>query len=346
MIIPGFGKVLRHNYQKVSTNRFVVDSPRFWRREFHPRFKDIFDNSDFEEVIDAAHSSVSYKFKTEIITLMTANLFNYFSGYRFIDIPSKNPQSPQQFLSDMYFVLRDILPNISFRDYPLIYDDFHLVYHEGNEGKRDSTKLGTDEHNNQNSLHRTELDILTEANHESNNTSTTENNDTEDWHNNFTVNDTFLSPQNQGVTPTITNRDPTGLEAILGKGVGGIPQVDEASFTTSTSKQNFGESNKGQSNTTSQGSEGRERLTQNNDDRTAHQIDTEMGMNQHTQNDTEKTSDYKESLDFDRGARLNDFYRLTSGREWKEILSRLDSWILHFNIATSEENYNGMPFYD
>lgn len=339
--------VLRRNYQKVSTNRFVVDSPRFWRLEFHPRFKDIFDYQDFKDTFDAAHQMISYKFKPEHIELMAKNLYNYFAGKRFAYIPKHEPDSPAAFLSELYFTLQDIFPAISFKDYELDSDDFNLVYHEANAGKEDNTLLATDEHNNQNSKHGTQLDILTEGNQESNDTAATENVDDESWQNNFNVNDTFVSPQNQGVTPTITNRDPTNdATRPLGTGVSGIPQKDESPYTTATTKNNFGESNKAQSNTSQQSQESRERLTQNNDARTSHEIDTEQGMNQSQENRTKKVDQYKESLDFNKGARLQDFFDLTNVRLWKEILSRLMSWVKLADIATSERNYNDCPFYD
>ena len=339
--------ILRRNYQKVSTNRYAVDSPRFWRREFHPRFKDVFEYQDFKDVFTAAHEIISYKFKPEHIDLMATNLYNYFEGYRFVEIPKKNPSAAQQFLSDLYFVLQDVLPSISFKDYELDENDFNLVYHEANTGKEDNTKLATDEHNNQNSLHNTRLDILSESNLESNDTSATENVDDESWQNNHNVTDNFLSPQNLGVTPTIINRDPTStIQSLLGKGVSGIPQKDESPFTTATTKNNYGESNKSQSNTSQQSQESRERLTQNNDSRTTHEIDSEMGMNQSQENRTKKTDDYKESLDYNKGARLQDFFDLTNVRLWKEILSRLSRWILQVDIATSERDYLECEYYE
>lgn len=346
-MILNFRTGLRRNYQKISTNRFVVDSPRFWRREFHPRFKDIFEYQDFKNVFDSVHEMISYKFKPEHIEAMATNLYAYFEGERFAAIPTKQPKSPEKFLSEMFFTLQDILPSISFKDYELDIDDFNLVYHEANAGKEDTTKLATDEHNNQNSLHHTQLDIKTEGNQESNDTSATENVDDESWQNNFNNTDTFLSPQNQGVTPTIINRDPTNdITRPLGVGVSGIPQKDESQYTTNTIKNNFGESNKSQSNTSQQSQESRERLTQNNDALTKHGIDTEQGMNQSQENRTKKTDDYKESLDFNKGARLQDFFDLTNVRLWKEILSRLSVWILQIDMATGERNYKDCEFYD
>lgn len=332
------GNILKCNYQTVSTNRYVVDSPRFWREQFHPRFKDLFTFDDFKSVFLNAQEMLSFKFSDEYLNLMATNLYNYFEGFRFVAIPSKNPQSPSQFLSALYFTLVDILPALSFKDFALDDDDFNNVTNEAITGKEDQSLTNVYEDNKQNSMHKTQLDILSESNHETINTSNTENIDDESWQNNKTVNDSFLSPQNQGVTPTITNEEYHGVD--------GIPMYDESPFTTTTTKTNFGESNKSQSNTTQQSNEGRERLTQNNDDRTTHSSETNLDSGQIEENRTKKTDDYRETLSFDRSGKLQDFFNLNDVRLWKEIISRLMSWVLRSTIATSEINYNECQYYD
>lgn len=337
-LITDLDQILRTNFDRISRNRFVIDSPRFWRPEFHPRFKDIFDYQEIRNIIELSLVNISFPFRSGFIDSLSIKIFEYFSGYRFADIPAKNPQATQQFLSELYFVLMDIMPSISFTDYPLIDDDFNLVTNRAETDKNDTSKLATGEHNRQGSGLETRLDILSDSTMSQINNSNTENIDEESLQNTKTINDTFLSPQNAGVTPTTTNPEFSG--------VNGIPLPNEAAFTTTTNKQNLGDSTKNQSNTFSQGQQSTNVLQQNNDSRTAHKTDNDFGMTQEQESTFAKHDGYVESLDFNRGARLQDFYNLVDNRLWKEILSRLSRWILQADIATSDRNYNECPVFE
>lgn len=339
---------LRRNFQTLSTNRFVVDSPRFWRREFHPRFKDIFTVDEFKIVVDTIIKNIiSYDFSEEYINTIPVKLYEWFSGYRFGMIPQKNPNATKMFLADLYHCLADILPSISFKDFQLIEDDFNLVTHKADTGKADTANVGTQENNRIGNRDETKLDILSDGLLQQRNSSDTQNIDEENWQNRFTVNDTFISPQNMGVKPTIENIDPTNPETPVNKrGISGIPQRDEANFTTTTDKENLGESNKSQSNTSAQGQESEKSLRQNSDVRTTQEKNGDIEMGQHQENTVVKTSGYQETLDFNRGARLQDFFDLVDVRLWDEILARLSRWILQADIATGERNYNDCPVWD
>jgi len=343
MLLP-----LRSNFQTLSTNRFVVDSPRFWRREFHPRFKDIFEEEDFSVVVNSVHEKfISYKIKPEYIEAVAKNLYTWFSGARFISIHAKNPNARLQFLSDMFFVLADILPGISFKDYQLIQDDFNLVTHTADTGKADTANVGTAENNRIGNRDETKLDILSDGYLRHNNATDTQNVDEEGWTNRREISDIFLSPQNIGVKPQLENVDPTNPDTPVNKrGISGIPIKDDAAFTTTTEKNNSGESDKSQSNTSAQSQNDEKSLRQNSDVRTTQEKNGDIEMGQHTENTVVKTSDYQETLDFNRGARLQDFFDLVDVRLWDEILARLSRWILQADIATGERNYNDCVLYD
>lgn len=345
MFIPD-GK-LKDNYQRLSTNRFVVDSPRFWRKEFHPRFKDVFTEDEIRAVIDLAKERVSYELGEVFLATLAKQVFKYISGQRFSQIVTKNPEAPEQFLADLYGILADILPAISFKDYKLIQDDFNLVTHRAETGKNDTAKVATEEANAQKKTDRTAADILSEGTLTHDDSTRTENIDNEGWQNNKTIADTFLSPQNSGVQPTTENIDPTVPTTPLNKrGVNGIPNPSEAPYTTNTVKQNFGESNKSQSNTSGQAKQSTEQLRQNNDIRTAQMLDSEFSSGQSQENTIAKNDNYVETLDFDRGARLQAFYDLVDNRLVSEIYARLSRWFLLVDIATSETNYNECPVYE
>jgi hypothetical protein len=330
-------EILKRNYQKFSTNRFVVDSPRFWRKEYHPHFNDIFELAEFKQVLTVANTHQSFPLDTGFCTFLAEKLYNWFSGYRFIAIPKKDPSSPEMFLSDLFFVMLDILPQITFTDYKLQQDDFNLVTHKAETGKNDTSKVATGEIDNQKSKHETGINILTKGELKQISTANTENIDDETEQNNQSAQDVFLSAQNQGVTPTTENKRHGGVDGL-------ILNPNEG-FTTNTQNTNFGESLRSKSNATSQSQQSEQMLLQDNDATTIHETLTDMTGTQEQENTTAKNDNYIETLDFNRGARLQDFYNLNSARHWHEILHRLTTWILHVNIATSEINYNECETY-
>lgn len=333
-------RFLNRYWQRSNDNRFVVDSDNFWREEFNPRFSDLFDETDYRAVLNNAMEDIPPPFKLteEFQARIATNLNNWFSGYRFADIPTKNPHCTIQFLSDLYFALQDILPNLTIRNFPLQDDDFNLVTHKANEGKQDSSNKAVDEKMSERSKQESAHDILTEGLHSHQDTSSIENIDNEGWQNNKTVGDYFQSPQNQGVKPTTTNTEFGGVD--------GVPMYDESPYTTNTTKQNFGESTKDQSNTAASGMQSTETITENDDVRIKDTKDSDIDMSQSLEINNVQKSDYQETLDFNRGQRLQDFYDLTSTRLWNELLARLSKWILQASIATGDYNYNDCPMYE
>lgn len=365
-----FDRVLKRNYQKVSTNRYVVDSPRFWRPELHPRFSDLFNHDDFMSQFLYVNDSLAFPFTTIQAQLMGTECYSLFAPHRFAYIPTKTPSAKAAFLADFAFAIADILPQIRFEGWKLIDDDFNLVTHRAEEDKVDTSKVATDENNVQNTKFDTTGQILSqgllkqtsESDAETTNQSTlgqvstanTDNTDDESNTNTKQANDVFLSPQNQGVTP---NNDATKFE-----GVDGITLNGNGQFTTNTSNLVSGESTKSQSNVSgqsqsledeiiegtkaSQAQKSEDELIQNNDVTHAQSNDTTMSMGQMQQNTNLKGSNYIETLDFNRGARLQDFYDLNRGRLWNELFGRMSRWVLQVNIATSDTNYLDCPYYE
>ena len=330
--------VLKRNYQKVSTNRFVVDSPRFWREELHPRFKDIFEVQDFKGILQAVNGKVSFSLNDTFIDQLAQRFYHYFSGYRFAVIPGKNPQSPEQFLADFYFTLLDYFNQFSFTNYPLDEDDFNVVGNEAFTGKKDNTKLHTDEHNNSGNRNTTTVDFSEHGEMQNTNNSTVENADEQGETNAVEVNDVFLSPQNQGVSPTTANTKHQGVDGVTPPGGAG--------FTTNTQVGNGGESAKNKSNTSTGGHEAQTTTGENNGMTAANETSGDFGMKQGTENANEKTDNYKEQLHFDRAVKLQEFYNLNSDNLWLQILGKLQRWILQAHIATAETNYNDFPLYE
>lgn len=331
-------RTLRENFQVVSTNRYVVDSPRFWRPEFHPRFKDIFTIDDFKEIIIKVNNTLSFPITDEFIEDITLYLFNWFSGQRFVGIPDKNPLLPKQFLSELYFVLLDTLSQFSLQSYQLGDDDFNVVTNKADTGKKDNTQLTTDELLETNTNIDTYLNSDTNSTFANQNTNAVENIDEDNENNGKQVSDVFLSPQNQGVTPTTVSEK--------GKGVEGVTIPSSPTYTTNTANNISGDSSVNKSNTTTSGSQSDESfgMTDNSGTTTSNSNNNKSTNGVNITN--EKTDNYQETLEFNRGARLQDWYNLNNDRLWAEILSRLCKYILQFDIATSERNYLNCKKYE
>lgn len=332
-----FGEILKCNYQTATTNRFVVDSPRFWRKEYHPRFKDLFNETDFIDILKMVNNHLSFKFDDIFINILGNNLFQYFSGYRFANIPEKNPESPKQFASALFFVLLDILGQISFKDFPLEKDDFNNVTQTAETGKNDTTKLGIAENFKTDNKNTSELNYTGEANLSNNATSTVETVDNSTDQNTKTVNDVFLSPQNQGVKPTTKNEK--------GKGSDGLAMADGANFTTSVNNQNIGDSTIQKTNTLGGIEELNNETNERQEIKTGAESSGEMGENQDVELTAQKNDVYTESLENNKSQKLQDFYTLYSGRLWIEILDRLSTWVLQMDIATAEQKYTDCKIY-
>lgn len=329
---------LRHNYQVVSTNRFIVDSPRFWRKEFHPRFKDVLQVTDFQAVLSMVNNAQSFPLPTTAVTNISQKLFDFFSGFRFAYIPSKDPDSIKMFLADLYFILSDTMPQITISNYPLNKDDFNIVSNLGETGKSDTSKLGTQENNRTDNKHHTELNSQIIGRLEHQDQASAENIDEETNQNTKTYNDVFLSPQDQGAAPVTLN--------TKGNGVDGLMPTNAGDYTTSISRENMGDTTIGKTNTSAEQQSNTEFTEDSNNTRQFAETGGFMEMGQNQENTTKKDDLYRETLDYHKGARLQEFYNLYADKLWGSILGRLSKWILRVDIATGERNYLECTIYE
>lgn len=334
----GRNNILNRNYQTTTTNRFVVDSPRFWRPENNPRFAQVFTVEDFKNQFTEVNARLPFKLKDEQIEIYSQRIYDKFSGHRISLIPEKNPFAKRMFLADLGFALEDILPNIMISDYPLIDDDFNVVDNRANTGKVDTTKLGTDENNQTTSNDKTNNNMLTrnEQSHQATNDMETvkEENDS----NTKTVADVFLSAQNQGVKPVTANTKHGGVD--------GITLNPDEGFTTNSTNELQGSSDLTNRNTNQSGDTAFNSIIQNDDVLTESANGTSMDQNQYVDITNQKSDDYMEGLHFDRAVKLQQFYDIMSESLWLKLFNRLAQWILQINIATSDTNYLGCKYYE
>lgn len=339
-MIFGFLPFLEGRYQRLSTNRFIVDSPRFWREEFHPRFADIFSLFEFVDVFDAVNQKLSYPFSDDYIDEISEQLYQFLSGFRFSHIPAKNPRAPQMFLSELYFALSDILVQMGWANMPIEDDDFNITEKSGETGSRMHSRKDASEDMNTGGGMKTDADIMTTANHEIQNASHVENVDTETDTNAIAIGDTFLSPQNVGALPNQSNIKHSGVEGIQ------LPPNVNNAFTTAKNNDSSGESTKDQRNTTSADNVANAGLQQDNNIATESTSHSDYKNAQSVEVGSEKTDRIHDRMTFDKAKKLQEFYDLNQDRLWMEIINRISQWILQVSISTGERNYIGFEVYD
>jgi hypothetical protein len=357
-------------WQRITTNRFVNDSDLFWRPEFHPRFKDVFVKQDFATVISKANDTLSFKLSQTFLTHFNDYFYNRLAPYRISVIPDDTNYFKDSILADLYFIFQDVLPQMQYSNFPIVSDDFNVVQNSGFTAKKDNARVYTDENHGtkaeqtskvntaenheSDSENQTAADILTETVNSQAGEAGATNTDTETNKNTRQNTDTFLSPQDQGVDPRQDNE--------RGLGVDGFFFAEDADYTTTTSSSLSGETDIGKINVSDTKQSQASSITQNNDARTAQRTATKMEesqgqestsgsgqdsrMGQGTENTAEKTDEYRESLDFDRAKKLQEFFNLGATRMWLEIFNRMDGWILKLNIATTRNTYLGFKTYD
>lgn len=323
---------LDRNFQRSTVNRFVNDSDRFWRPEFHPRFRQIYeDPTDFSALFLEVNDHLSFPLPLDFVTALSVYFWYWLSDYRFVCIPTKDPQAKGQFAADVYFALLDVLPSIQYQDYPITLEDFNVVSNRAETGKVDTSNVAKDERIKNGTRSQTEQDLLTHTASVDNNAHHVESIDDRTDQNSKTVSDVFLSPQDSGVAPT--------TESAALSGVDGITLSPDDKWTTNTNNVIFGDTTKSNTNTIGADKTSENRIEQNADLRTIQDATNDMEGGQSVSNENVKSDNYVETLDFDKITKLADLYNLNLDRNWQEFLGRISKWILQANIATSERNY-------
>lgn len=327
-----------YDWGRVTNNRYVVDSERYWRAEFHPRFKSLFDLQDFADVVETVNNTLSYPLEPTQVDAITLNLYNYLRGSRFAEIPCKNPDSVAQFLADLFFILDDFMGRLSYKRYKIKDDDFNIVHNTADSGSTDTTNQMTNEQNRLNTLNRTAQEALRRATAE-----TVDRDFVGDVGeiidtNQTDVLDTFLSPQNQGQGVTNTN--------TKHQGVAGVPLVGSAGFSTNSSANKMGNSVIGDTIDTQDEVTQTDATEDNDNATTGSEATNETAMSHATNNTAVKDDRLIARLDFDKAARLKDFYAIQGEPLWQQLLKRVSLWTLKIDIATSDRNYYDCVRYD
>lgn len=324
--------------ERITSNRFEVDSNRYWKAEFHPRFGDIFTPEEFETLFERAMEVQSFPLDTNLTDLIGAYFFDYFSGFRFSLIPSKNIYAKDQFKGALFKVFYELARNMSIRDFKLKDDDFNVVNNTGKSSKNDRTSVDTKETSREGSNKETYTDYNAQKDITNEDGLSVENIDYDSDFNEKGSHDEFLSPQNQGLTPLTEN--------TRGAGVSGIMIATGANFLTAGTRDLTGNSTVDKTNTSSANRTSKNSLIENEKNSVDLKTNTELYGDKGVNVELLKGAEYQESLDFHRGGRLKEFLDMGMTSLLDDALASLDGWILSADIALGTRDYYGTEVYD
>lgn len=249
--------LIRNNRRKRTTNnRYVIDSNCYWCEELHPRIENLSGIIDKIKLIvnERINDNIwgfpvdeqSITNTQEVFYTIINDYFNLIKGRRTWVYTETEGYWTEEKIGDTIayaFIigLWDIGKNMLIENYPLVPDD--LRHRSGKTHSYDNRETYQDNTNKLNTASKqyTQQDSTRNKIMEENNGTGTDTTDSRNTSNKTNINDSFLSPQDQGVTPSghsadLMNRtepfqtpDNMGVEELKPNG--------NPSFTTATNNQ-------------------------------------------------------------------------------------------------------------
>lgn len=340
------------NRKRTTDNRYVIDSNAYWREELHARVENIPGITEkLREMIQQKITDNVWGFPVDeqstpntekVLFGIVDDYFGFVAGRRVWVYTETAGYWTEEKIRDtiayaFLMALWDLGNEILIDNYPLVADDLRLRYgkthsNDERETKHDSNNLvnSADMRHTQQDNTRNKIVEVTDG--VGSNTS-----DGRTTSNTTGIQDTFLSPQDQGVLPSkqsdsVMNRthdfqDPTnmGVEEVVPNG--------DAKFTTATTN-NFS----GDTSTTKEGQTSTSRDLHNRADErdfvqgdatTESLKEAENNVGARARNDT--GHERQETLD--TSAVLQSFYNLSKDRLLMEIDNRMLPYYLNMKIA-------------
>ena len=353
------------NRQRTTNNRYVTDSNSFWREELHARVEYLpAIVSKAQSIIDERISHNVWGFPVDEQSIsntqhvfydVLTDYFNFVAGRRVWVYTETDGYWTEERISKTIayaFItsLWDIGSNLLIDNYPLVADDLRLrggktfandnreTYHDSLNKANTADKKYTQHDNTRNKIMET---------NEGSGSDTTNGRTTSNTTN---IQDTFLSPQNQGVTPSsqsakIMQRQ-QGFQTPDNMGVEEVSPHGNAAFTTATTNNFSGDTSTAEEGRTStnkdlhnrvderdylEGNETAESLTQGENN-----VGAKVG------NDT--GTERNETLD--TASVLQSFFNIFKERLLMEIDNRMLPYFLNMKIARFTDHRMGREYYD
>lgn len=248
-------QIRNYNRKRTTDNRFVIDSNSYWKEELHPRVEYL--RNDISVKVDnkiqlnlsqkvwgfpVDEQTTSNAF--EVLGFFTEQYLDMVNNRRLWVYTETDGYWTEQKIAEAYSAgliahMWDIVQDLLIKYYPLVADDLRLrsgktatsdkreTYHDSVSKVDTADKTYTQHDNTRNKI----------AEQTDNSGSDTTN--SRSTNNATTINDVFLSPQNQGVKPSsqsnLVMNHGGGFESPENHGVAEVTPNGNAGFTTSTS---------------------------------------------------------------------------------------------------------------
>lgn len=357
--------IRNYNRRRTTDNRYVTDSNSYWREELHPRIENL-----YETITEYCYSEVNLNITQNIWTFpvdeqsvsnakeifyqIINDYFIFVSGRRtWVYTETEGYWTQERIATTIAYAfimaLWDIGKQFLIKYYPLVADDLRI-----RSGKTFSNDNRETYHDSLNKLNTTDKKY---TQHDNTRNKIAEENtgvgsDTTDGRttsNTTNIQDSFLSPQDQGVLPSSQSEkvmsrvegfqtpDNMGVEEVTPNGNPGFTTATTNTFEgdTSTVKEGRTSTNRDMHNRVDE----RDYIEGNETAESASQGENNIGAKVGNDTGTER----EETLDTSKA--LQDYYDLTKDRLLLEIDNRMLPFYLNMKIARFTDHRIGRKEY-
>lgn len=344
--------IRNYNRRRTTINRYVTDSNSYWREELHARVenlpaiktiaKSVVDQKITDNIWGFPVDEQSTSNTKEVFYHLIDDYLAFVAGRRVWNYTETQGYWTEERISStiayaMIMKLWDLGNEILIDNYPLVADDLRLrsgrthindareTYHDSVNKLGTASRQFTQHDNTRNKIMEHTAVAASDTNNERTTSNTTN------------IEDTFLSPQNQGVTPSsqsakVMNRT-DGFQTPDNMGVEEVTPHGNPGFTTATVNTFNGDTSTAESGQTHTSGEGHNRVDERDylegNETAESTIDGENNVGAKAMNDSGKVRE--ETLD--TSGVLQSFYNLFKDRLLMELDNLMLPYFLNMKIS-------------
>lgn len=352
------------NRKRTTDNRYVTDSNSYWREELHARIENLPNiTSEAKAIIDQRITDNVWGFPVDeqnvsntkqVFYGVLNDYFQFVAGRRvWVYTETEGYWTEEKITTTIAYAfimaLWDIGEQLLIQNYPLVADDLRTrsgktFSNDNRETYHDSiNKLGTA------SKQFTQHDNTRNKIMENTDTASSDTANERSTSNNTNIQDTFLSPQNQGVTPSsqsskVMNRT-GGFQTPDNMGVEEVSPHGNPSFTTATTNTFNGETNTNEEGRTSTAKNTHNRIDEKDyvegNETAESEVQGENNVGAKVANDT--GTEREETLNI--ADVLTTLYDISKDRLLMELDNRMLPFYLNMKIARFKDHRIGRNEY-
>lgn len=352
--------------RKTTINRYVTDSNCFWREELHPRIDNLqpLISNKCEDVMKVRITDNIWGFPVDeqstanaqdVFLRIIEDYFQFVKGRRtWVYTETDGYWTEENIVNTIAYAfvmgLWDIGKEMLIHNYPLVQDD--LRYRSGR------THMGDERQTYHDSLNKVGTGSRQYTEHDNERNKIMENTDSAGsdtqnsraTNNTTTINDVFLSPQNQGVTPSKQSTNVMnhggGFESPENHGVAEVtPNGQNGAFTTNTSNVIEGSTDTVADGRTSTNRNAHSRVDENDYLEGNETFESDTGAENNVGAKTKNDSEHERQETLDVAGVLQSFYDIFKDRLLMEIDNRMLPYYLNMKIARFTDHRIGRKEY-